>query len=69
VARIHDRVKRVLLLAAIVALYGDLVYVIWNAGHLLELALFGVLLGIHHLGKSPLASKWRSSALTGTPRW
>jgi hypothetical protein len=51
--RMHTKAKLIVEVAAIVGLYADLVYVIWQAGHLLELALFAVLLGLYHLERNP----------------
>ena len=55
-ARVHARVKLIVQVAAIVGLYADLVYVIWKAGHLVELLLFAVLLALYHLERNPHSS-------------
>ena len=54
--RAHARIKPIVEIAAIIGLYGDLVYVIWKAGHLVELLLFAVLLALYHLERNPHSS-------------
>jgi hypothetical protein len=54
--RVHGKVKPIVWVAAIVGLYADLVHVIWKAGHLIELLLFAVLLGLYHLERNPYGS-------------
>jgi len=51
--RVHAKVKPIVEVAAIIGLYADLVYVIWKAGHLVELLLFAVLLALYHLERNP----------------
>lgn len=58
--RMHASAKLILHIVAIVGLYADLVYVIWKAGHLLELLIFAVLLALHHLEKNPTAPSFES---------
>jgi hypothetical protein len=53
---VHAKVKPIVEVAAIIGLYADLVYVIWKAGHLVELLLFAVLLGLYHLERNPHGS-------------
>ena len=55
-ARVHARVKLFVQVAVIVGLCVDLVYVIWKAGHLVDLLLFAVLLALHHLERNPRSS-------------
>ena len=50
------KVKAIVEVAAIIGLYADLVYVIWKAGHLVELLLFAVLLALYHLERNPHSS-------------
>jgi len=56
IACVHARCKSIVHVVAIVGLYGELVYVIWKAGHLIELLFFAILLALYHLERNPCSS-------------